>query len=550
MNKIIKLILCLTVISITSCSHFEDLNTDPARSVKADPASLISGVQLRLTGEREVQWRSTAYFHMGVSQMITDGYTIALGAKYVTRFDYFEYMWKSYYQMINNLQCAQEEAEKQEQLTNYAAMARLMKVYIFSELTDTYGDIPYSEAVRGYSDGIIYPRYDTQKDIYTDFFHQLDTIPLMFDERYPMEGDLFYDGNIGLWNKFANSLRLRLAMRLVNVDEAWAQREVQKAIEGGLMQDYTETTYVKHENVDVSQTAMPEIRGNGFSQMVAYADELTFACATYTDYLKTTNDPRLKMMFGIYGYPKGQSTARTDFKSSNPQSIECTQEFNDATGKLQGCPAGGTIFDAIGPLGLKTVYLTKDGQEIEVQPMFNILQIRRELVGLDAPGIYLPYSEVELWLAEAEERWGLTGESAESHFQKAILAHISILENIQHSIKANPTEVAAYINSIWNSDSNKLRLINMQHYVCNFFNGIEAHANWKRSGYPELVPANRTETDSELEQLGSLIPRRMPYPLTEINYNSTHVSQHLYEGKNFWGAPVWWDGSTTRGVKK
>lgn len=537
---------------VMSCAHFEDMNIDPASSTVADPISQISAVQLRLSGEREVQWRSTAYFHMGVSQMISDGYTIALGSKYVTRFDYFEYMWKSYYQMINNLQCAQDEASKNDNMVNYVAVAKVMKVLLFSHLTDTYGDIPYSEAVRGYNDGIIYPKYDSQEFIYGDFFTQLDEAISLFDENLPLEGDLIYDGDVALWKKFANSLRLRLAMRLVNVNEDLAKEQVNKAISGGLIRDYSETAFVEHDNVDVSTTTTAEIRGNGFSQVINSPDQLTFACSTYTDYLKDNNDPRFYMMFGIYGYPKGKSTNRTDFKSCNEKSIECTKEFFAATGSLSGCTPGGTIFDAITAQKLKTVYLNVNGQEVEVQPMFNILQIRRELVRFDAPSIYLPHSEVELYLAEVEARsWGIqTGADAETHFRNAVLSNIQTLQNIQHSVACNPEDVNTYIANIWNSDSDKMKIINMQHYVCNFFNGMEAYANWRRSGYPELVPADRPETDSELKQLGSLIPRRMAYPLVEMNYNKENVSSHLYEGKNFWGAPVWWDNSKERGVKK
>lgn len=531
----------LTATLLFGCNNFDNLNTDPARSVIADPPSLISAVQLRLSGERETQWRSLGYYHMGVTQLISDGYTFAKGSTYSLLSDYIERMWRSDYQMIDNLILAYEQSEKDGNMRNYQAAALMMKILIFSHLTDTYGDIPYTEAGKA-----VYPKYDTQEFIYNDLFAQLDVAISLFDADKPFIGDLIYGGDVELWKRFANSLRLRFAMRLVNVDIARAESEARKAFNAGVFSDYSQTAYVKHANVDASSN-IAEIRGNGFSQTLHFADAIPFACSTYTNYLRDNNDPRLHIMFGVYGVPKGTLISRSDSKATTESSIECTKEYMNEKGTLLGVLPAGTVFESIGALNLKTVYLKKDGIDVEVQPMFNLLQIRRELARLDAPSIYQAYSEVELWLAEAQERgWNLTTLSSQAHFSNAVKGHVDELEDILGSVKCKPTDIERYIGEIWSGQSDKMKLINMQHYVCNYFNGIEANANWRRSGWPELVPANNTDTDQEL--LG-LIPRRMPYPLTEINYNKSNVAQHLDEGRNLWGAPVWWDSSKTRGVK-
>jgi hypothetical protein len=87
----------------------------------------------------------------------------------------------------------------------------------------------------------------------------------------------------------------------------------------------------------------------------------------------------------------------------------------------------------------------------------------------------------------------------------------------------------------------------MQHYVNNFYNGIEGFANWRRSGFPLLTPAEkgRSYMDPNLE---GLIPRKFAYPNTEMNFNRENLEPHLDNGVNFWGAPVWWDGDKYRGV--
>src|SRR5687768_11291330 len=88
--------------------------------------------------------------------------------------------------------------------SNMNAVCRIMKVYEFARLTDVYGDIPYTEAGKAYSDGITRPVFDTQEAIYTDFFKELAEASAQLDaSKDAVTGDLFYQGNIGAWKKFA-----------------------------------------------------------------------------------------------------------------------------------------------------------------------------------------------------------------------------------------------------------------------------------------------------------------------------------------------------------
>lgn len=551
MKNIIQIaLLFLSSILLTSCEHFDDLNTDPATTTRADAPSIISAVQLRISGERETQWRSLCYFHMGVTQMIADGWTVSRGQVYELDYSYVEYMWRSYFQMINNLELAKDETSNNPMMANYTAVAQVLQVLLFSQLTDTYGDIPYFEAAKGYQNGNMFPKYDTQELIYNDFFVKLTEAFNLFDKSKPLNGDLIYQGDINKWKKFANSLHLRLAMRLVNVNPAKAKDEAIRAYQRGIMQSNEESALVRHADYNVSTSGMAEIRGNGFSQVQRFSEEIIFGCATYTDYLRDNNDPRLKMMFGIYGPLKGTALSRVDSKSTTPTSIEVTNEYKLKYGILNGQPRATFFFEDFSFAGIdwSTHIVQKGDQQVQIDKIFKCLQIRRELTTLDAPSIYLPYSEVELWLSEAQQRgWNITNESARAHFERAIAANVQLLEKIQGSIPPISSEFSTYKSTIWDSDSDKIKLINMQHYVCNFFNGIEGFANWRRSGYPKLKPAMTNKTDTKLN---GLIPRRMPYPLTEMNYNAENVKPHLYNGVNFWGAPVWWDADIERGVDK
>jgi len=540
--------LLVIIISITtSCDNFGDLNVDPTRSTVANPKSLVSTVQIRYSGDREVQWRSLAAYHMSITQMISDGWTVSHGQVYKLDPSYMEYMWKSSYVNINDLTLAIKEAQKDANLVNYEAVAKILKVMIFAQLTDTYGDIPYFEAVSAIDEDILKPAYDNQEDIYNDFFVQLKDAANMLDSSKSLEGDLIYQGNVDNWKKFANSLRLRYALRLVNVDLEKARVEALSAIQDGVMESVADAATVDHGDFTVSTTGQPEIRGNGFSQVQNFSEEIIVACDTYVGYMRENNDPRMMMMFGMYAAYQEDATSRYNSKSTTETSVEISKEYKAKYGPLKGYDPGYFLWES--PVGSPSDiwaprFVEKDGRTVQINKFFKSLQIRRELTGIDLPSIYQSYSEVELWLAEVAERgWG---GDAKMHYTNAVLANYAELVNILGAKPNLDLNINDYAENLWNNTSDKLEVINMQHYMNNFYNGTEGYANWRRSGFPALKPkTNGAFTD---QTLNGLIPRRFPYPNSEMNFNRDNLEPHLDNGVNFWGAPVWWDGSKTRGV--
>ncbi|WP_139957566.1 SusD/RagB family nutrient-binding outer membrane lipoprotein [Flavicella sediminum] len=547
-NILMLFVFILTL--ATSCDDFNDLNVDPTTSTTANPKSLISKVQISYSGDRETQWRSLAAYHMSITQMISDGWTISHGQAYKLDISYMEYMWKSSYREINDLILAIQEANKKPELANYSAVGRILKVMIFAQLTDTYGDLPYFEAGAQADVNNLHPAYDKQEDIYNDFFKELKEAANQLDESLALEGDLIYNGDVDKWRKFANSLRLRYAMRLVNVNESKAETEAVLAINDGVMQSIDDAATVEHGNFNVSTSGAVEIRGNGFSQVQNFSEEIMVACETYVAYLRENNDPRLHMLFGMYAAYEEDATSRYNSKSSTETSVEITQEYLAKYGVTEGYAPGYFLWEA--PEGAPADiwsprFVEKNGRTVQINKFFKSVQVRRNLTRIDLPSIYQSYSEVELWIAEAAHKgWTNFQGDAKAHYKKAIFANIDELVQILGASPNLNLNADVYAENLWNTTADKLEAINMQHYVNNFYNGIEGFANWRRSGFPKLVP---TTTNAYTDQeLNGLIPRRFPYPNTEMNFNRDNLEAHLYNGVNFWGAPVWWDNSLTRGV--
>ena len=176
------------------------------------------------------------------------------------------------------------------------AIARILKAYIYSTLTDSYGDIPYSKALQG-DNGIV--AYDKQQAIYTDLFKELTEAVAQFDGGIAVSGDILFGGSEAKWKKFANSLHLLLALRLSKVDATTGKAEFNKALTAGVI-----------GSGESIQLVFPG--GNFLSPIYNYYDvtkRFDYAVSkTMTDWLSSTGDPRIKA-YGTssVGFPYGLS---------------------------------------------------------------------------------------------------------------------------------------------------------------------------------------------------------------------------------------------------
>jgi len=291
----LPIVLLLLFILTSSCTkNFDSLNTDPTKGSSIAPGQQLTGASYYLDGGRAVAY-ANLYVLQPMVQYMSGPWGMRGGSKYI-RTTYPDAIWTTFYgQSIKQLVDLIERNKADPALVNYIAAARIMKVYIFSLLTDLYGDIPYSQAGLGYYLSIYTAKYDKQQAIYTDFFSELDQAVKQFDAaKDGIDNDIVYNGNIDQWKKMANSLRLRLAMRLTKVDVAMAETQAKAAIAGGLMESADDNFKMIHEAY-----AYPDLRGNGYAQALQESDTYLYSAgaSTFVNYLKQNNDPRLPCYF-------------------------------------------------------------------------------------------------------------------------------------------------------------------------------------------------------------------------------------------------------------
>jgi hypothetical protein len=516
------------MIAATSCKkELAKTNIDPdaQNGSQIDPNLLLTTVQLAYTGAPTeggsvwvTKWGGVACFIQHTAS--TGGFYY--GDKYLNNIGA---MGQTF---VDNYTSAVQPAVEVYQLTankpqyrNLHQMARIMKAMIFEQLTDLYGDIPYFQAGLGYYDRIYTPVYDKQQVIYTDLLKEVSqaTDSLIETGDHPT-GDILYSqagDQIMEWKRFGNSLLLRMAMRLIKIDPATAQKYATQ-VEGNTMQSNNDNAIVQHvlsaNSLTVNQDA---------AQIFSQDSTDIRMSSTIISNMRKSNDPRLAVNAWIaYGADSGDD----DF----PENTDFTPA--DQIGLPPGYIIGG-----LNP-AVNLLIACKDSLPAEILGGYS--RLSDNLLALNAPSLILTYAETELLLAEASQRWGIGG-SATTHYNNGVIAAITQLSAYGPNATISAADAQTYLNSqpLSTTMATALSQINMQYWLCTLMDEYESWANWRRSGdLPHLTP-----TDYPGNISNDSIPRRLTYPPSQkvtnlANYNKA-VAGLKYGDKVT--SRVWWD---------
>jgi len=530
MKKILYKLSILTLggaLLLSSCKKFGDTNVDPTRSSNMDPSVQLTTAQLRFSGDLNVNERTSFMMTMPLVQHIAGSYSNRWGGGYYNDPNIMGILWEdSYGNDVVNIIDAVKRTTGIPEKSNLNAVCRIVKVYIFARITDLYGDIPYTEAGQG-----IKPKFNTQQEIYNDFFKELTEASAQLEAgKDVVKGDVFYNGDIALWKKFANSLRLRLAMRLVKIDLAKAKTEAQAAYNAGVFTANSELCKTVHEDI----RSQYEEAGKGYIKGNAVSSAFFNGGATpgrftvpFLDQLRSTNDPRMKYMVKYYiDVPGGVPTARMDITD---QVVAQIGYFGVIPGHYIWNDWANSFAITVPGVGAITV----GNNDQKAQPANFLLRF-------NAPFLHLTYSEVELLLAEASVRFGASfGGSAAEHYRKGIKAGIEQLSLFPGGPAVPESEINTFTTGNALLAGREIELINRQMWITLFLNGQEAYANWRRSGFPVLTPGAGVDETSE----SLTIPRRFEYPFTEEEQNNVNFQSALtgLGGLDSWNKRVWWD---------
>lgn len=535
-NTILQLVAGMFLFGTTACtSNFEDYNKNPHEPDTEDMGADLYLVKALVLNLQDLMMPEHENFAQYVDCLMAGnlgGYVADsnFGSGWSGRYATFNPseewqaipfndFYKKFYPTYFNL-----TSQSQEEL--YLSLAELYRIAVMLRVTDTYGPIPYSKV--GVANAIKSP-YDSQKDIYTKMFQDLNKVIEVLgkyaSQNFSAGADNIYEGNTAAWVKFANSLKLRMAMRTCyvsgfTVDGKTSQQLAEEAVAGGVMTTAADGAYRKVAD------------HNPWQRFMIMWNDARIA-ADLTCYMNAFNDPRRDAYYG-----------------------------KNTFGEVSGDNYTGDRRLYVG--------LRRGIRQGEFNPWSHGYSTMKVAENTDI--VVFRASEVAFLRAEGALRGWNMGGTAKDLYEEGI--RISFEENgISEGLNAylaNKSKVSNYVDPLKGQNGQKydysaplntnvtvawqdgdfeqsLERIITQKWIANFPNGMEAWSEYRRTGYPKLMPMAANESKGVVDdQEGA---RRMAYPVNEYRENKEYVeaaAATLGEESNTkkgdtMATHVWWD---------
>ena len=561
MKKYTKYLMSLLAFATVGCANFDDMNKNPYVLYETNAESFVQPVLYN------TQHVITSNCYDVLSEIMQ--YTIntnyeasaQLSYNYVISENYTQRMWQLYNQ-YGNVQYMLEQARKEENPA-MTGVALILRSYIAHVLTDTYGNVPYSQAgliaIQGDTFEYTTP-YDRQKDIYIDLLRSLEEANNCFMKAKELKEtkvlttidfnpmcDFMFNGEVDKWQRFGNSLYLRLLMRsslkvaeesdgIISLGEEFGDIHIISKI-NEIYDSYLSGsgTYPVMRNIEDSARVKFNSKDSAlyspFYSITSGSWNAEAACLTLTDLMlidynasdesKGVFDPRY---FRFFTKPLGAPTQilREDMKAyfedkSNISSAGNSKVGRYARGIEMGDDTSYTIH--IGDLKMDSASAMMNFDEL----LFIFAEAgARGWIPMNQKGYKDLYLEANL---QSIRQWQVGWETADDYYTAASPEVVNFINYLDNEFEYNKS----------------VETILRQKYVANFWVGVESWADYRRTGYPIL------KTNGPAAGNKGILPTRLRYPATEAFQNAKWHAEALADwlgGENNMQTDMWWASTT------
>lgn len=504
MKKNIYKVICATVLlaaTLPACKKdFQQINTNPNTSPNALPQQLLAPALVNTVTANMLKSRTFNNELVQVSVNETDGEGAIF--RYDIKPNQADYTWNNLYQQLTNFKDIYTIASDPVNLNKgYQGISLICQAWVYSILTDTYGDVPYSESNQA-RDGIFEPKFDAQKDIYLDLFKKLDDANTLLNGAANViaSSDPVYNGSCSQWRKFGNSLYLRLLLRLSGKAEVAAQVQAK-------IKDIVETNAANYP-IMASNTDAAVLRwtGTGYLQSpfinnVREQDWRAPAIASFfLDNLVKWADPRLYSLF-----------------NGNTGGVWSIATYN---GGYVGVPSGYKAGSA--PVGKSYFLSTTSAKTYESEPL---------------AGNIMNYGELQFILAEATVKGYISTTPAKTFYDKGVETGITFWLPTYFTAPITVASYEAAADITWsdaNSLDTKMEMIHVQKYYTLFWTDSQEWFEVRRTGHP-VLPKGAGLVN------GGVMPARLNYPVYVQSANPTSYKNAVAsQGADVISTQVWW----------
>ncbi len=561
MKKLFIFFAATLILSACSDKIYEEINTDSTKAESINPAFQLSYAELQINGDMNYVDVHRLYTYAFTQHLMGCWNTTNYGGQHRMDDNEMSRPWNNLYTAaFRNLTDAIAHTDGDSTQVNINAALRIFRVYVGSLLTDYYGDVPYTQAGLGHLSGVSQPKYDTQEELYRLFFKDLKAAADQFDvTAKAIESDPMFNGDIAKWRTFANSLRLRYAMRISDVLPELAKQEFIAALADGVMTSSADDACVHHDKVSYSfgQESYKDFRGNAMSKYFYGNDPAnnpSYVCQTLWEKLYNNHDPRTTLLCGFYiddfmSISTGEGridmtdavlATQATYPDKDVISMVAPGEFSWDNWPSYPNLAGSALDSKIQEV--KAVYdfdPAKDPRWLKPKLAGNLLRSQN-------PGVIMTYAEVCFLRAEAAAvlGWG-TGDVAQDYYEAGIRAAVNFLTDNYDYDHVSESDIDAYLAEPtikWGvTPEQQKSQINTQAWILHFHNPAEAWANQRRSDIPVLQAPDPAGKNPLID--GNDIPVRLCYPLKEETYSldAYQAAKDRVKGGYSWHARLWWD---------
>ena len=489
MNKNIFLLAGLAIaIAFTGCTKgFEDLNTNPNEPSSVSPGFLLTASQKRIMDEmNDSFWGSRRGMQLP-QYWASNQYSNE--SRYAFRTEVTNASWRDFYAgPLQDLQTIVDlNTDSPDDVSgfgsngNQIAVAKLLQAWTYQMMTDAWGPIPMTEALQGGENKT--PAYDDQATVYAGILTLIDDAMNAMDDGAGPQGDQVYGGNMMMWEKFANTLKLRVAMRMSDVAPDQAKGVGEAALSGGM---------IIAANEENAQFPYINAAPNNHPVNEDYKTRNDFAASnTMVDWLTAMNDPRL----GVYFNPAANTGTFIGEVYGLSEDSAAVTDFDDVSQRGDAILAG------------------------------------------DFAGIFFDAAQTHFLCAEAAERgWAGTPLDAEGHYNAAVTL------SMQWWGLTDTDAINAYLAqadvAYATAPGDWKQKIGSQKWAALYMQGHEAWAEYRRLDAPTLNPCAEGALDGNGD-----VPSRFYYPLDEqtLNNDSWAGGVALLGGPDGQDTKLWWD---------
>jgi len=476
-NKIFLSLLSVLLL-LAGCRKFEKLNTDPAKPQETEPRYLLANAEKRAS---DLMYHG--YYNGRIGMQFAQYWTGTDKTDESRNLLSDDGLWAALYVgPLMDLQGIEDYYSRHPEQYNGSMLAasRILKAWIFHVLTDLYTDIPYTQALQ--VEAYPLPAFDHGEEVYAGLLSSLsDQVNVLGKDTDLITGDILGNGNKEYWIRFANALRMRIALRMVDVKPAEARRIIEDASKHTL-NSVGEDVYFPYNNTSTT---------NRFPYNEADKPIVEFAMTTtLINYLKATADPRLE----VYARPDAN------------------------TARYRGKPYG----------------------YADNKPLIDSLSRPGELIySAGAKGYIITYAEVAFIKAEAAARGMNMSGSPETLYKEAIRASMQ-----QWNITDDNFVVSAYLMEVPYKAGNWKNVIGTQKWIALYAQGLQAWMERLRLDFKKpdgsalFIPPVSGSLDPDVTD----VPQRLNYPNATRNSNAANVEvavQHI--GKDSKATKNWWN---------